>query len=63
MNQTDRSPEDVVFPEAMGTDALLKDRLRRTIVPMYAIWDHFFDAPNVDLGPRDQPQAQEREAF
>lgn len=63
MNQTDRSPEDVVFPETMGTDVPLKDRVRRAIAPMYAIWDHFFDAPNVDLGPRDQPQAQEREAF
>jgi len=26
-------------------------------------WDDFFDAPGIDLAPRDQPQAQQRDTF
>jgi antitoxin VapB len=33
------------------------------IVPASAVWDDFFDAPGIDLGPRDQPVAQKRESF
>jgi antitoxin VapB len=33
------------------------------IVPADAAWDDFFDAPGVDLGDREQPKAQDREAF
>lgn len=40
-----------------------RDGKRRVIVPSNAAWDDFFGAPGVDLGPRAQPDAQERERF
>jgi antitoxin VapB len=41
--------------------AILREGKRRVIVPAGAVWDDFFDAPGVDLGPRDQPSAQVRD--
>lgn len=56
-SQADSLPEDMTFAEEM------REGMRRMVVPANAIWDHFFDSPGTDLGPRDQPQAQKREAF
>ena len=62
-SQAVRLPKDVAFPEGVRTVAVLRDGKRRVIVPADAIWDDFFDAPGVDLGERNQPEAQVREAF
>lgn len=62
-SQAVRLPKDVAFPEGVRAVAILRDGKRRVIVPADAIWDDFFDAPGVDLGPRDQPRPQDRDAF
>jgi antitoxin VapB len=61
--QTVRLSKDVAFPESVREVEIIRDGAKRIIVPSNAIWDDFFDAPGVDMGERDQPQAQTREAF
>lgn len=60
-SQAVRLPKDVAFPKGVKEVAVLRDGKRRVIVPANAVWDDFFDAPGVDLAPRDQPRAQERD--
>ena len=60
-SQAVRLPKDVAFPKGVKKVAVLRDGKRRVIVPANAVWDDFFDAPGVDLAPRDQPRAQERD--
>ena len=60
-SQAVRLPKEVAFPEGVRSVAILRDGKRRVIVPADAIWDDFFEAPGVDLGDRDQPEAQARE--
>ena len=62
-SQAVRLPKEVAFPEGVRSVAILREGKRRVIVPADAVWDDFFEAPGVDLGPRDQPQAQAREPF
>ncbi len=62
-SQAVRLPRDVAFPEGVRSVAILREGKRRVIVPADAVWDDFFDAPGVDLGERDQPDFQDREAF
>lgn len=62
-SQAVRLPKDVAFPASVHDVAVLRDGPRRIIVPANAIWDDFFDAPGFDLGEREQPPPQEREAF
>ena len=61
--QAVRLPKDVAFPKEVREVSILRDGSRRVIVPADAAWDDFFDAPGVEIGDRDQPQAQVREAF
>ncbi|WP_297512270.1 type II toxin-antitoxin system VapB family antitoxin [uncultured Caulobacter sp.] len=61
--QAVRLPKDVAFPDGVKSVVVLREGARRVIVPADAVWDDFFAAPGIDLGPRDQPAAQEREAF
>lgn len=61
--QAVRLPKDVAFPDGVKSVTVLREGNRRIIVPSDAVWDEFFDAPGVDLGPRDQPALQTREAF
>lgn len=61
--QAIRLAKDVAFPETVREVAVFRDGPRRVIVPADAVWDDFFDAPGIDLGPREQPQAQVREAL
>lgn len=61
--QAVRLPKDVAFPPGVREVAILRDGPRRVIVPADALWDDFFDAPSVDLGEREQPPHQEREAL
>jgi antitoxin VapB len=61
--QAVRLPKDVAFPPGVREVAIIRDGVRRVIVPATAIWDDFFDAPGVDLGERVQPEHQVREPF
>jgi antitoxin VapB len=62
-SQAVRLPKDVAFPAGVREVAILREGTRRVIVPANALWDDFFAAPGIELGERDQPQAQTREAF
>jgi antitoxin VapB len=62
-SQAVRLPKDVAFPEGVRSVVILREGRRRVIVPADAVWDDFFDEPGIDLGERDQLQAEERERF
>ena len=62
-SQAVRLPKEVAFPESVKEVAILREGKRRLIVPANAVWDDFFDAPGIDLPPRDQLPAQERDAL
>ena len=62
-SQAVRLSKDVAFPEGVEEVSVLRDGARRVIVPANAVWDDFFDAPGIDLPPREQPEAQARDAF
>ena len=62
-SQAVRLPKGVAFPEGVKEVAILRDGVRRIIVPAAALWDDFFDAEGIDLGERDQPPMQRRESF
>jgi antitoxin VapB len=62
-SQAVRLPKDVAFPEDVRQVIVLRDGRRRIVLPDGSLWDDFFDAPGIDLGPRDQPKAQAREAL
>ncbi len=62
-SQAVRLPKDVAFPEGVKEVRILRDGRRRVIVPANAVWDDFFDAPGIDLGARDQPPTQARDAL
>ena len=62
-SQAVRLPKDVAFPDGVKEVAVLRDGKRRVIVPANAVWDDFFDAPGLELAPRDQPLAPERDSF
>ncbi len=56
-------PEDVAFPEGVKDVTILREGLRRVVVPSDGSWDDFFAEPVVDLGDRQQPDAQVRESI
>jgi antitoxin VapB len=60
-SQAVRLPKDVAFPEGVRDVTILRQGKRRVIVPATAVWDDFFDAPGIDLPPREQPAVQERD--
>jgi antitoxin VapB len=62
-SQAVRLGKDVAFPDTVRDVAILRDGARRVIVPAGAVWDDFFDAPGLDLGEREQPEAQTRDTF
>ncbi len=62
-SQAVRLPKDVAFPEGVREVTILRDGVRRVIVPSDRVWDDFFAASGIDLGEREQPSLQEREAF
>ncbi len=62
-SQAVRLPKEVAFPEGVKDVIILRDGARRVIVPANAVWDDFFGAPGIDLPPREQPDAPEREAL
>lgn len=62
-SQAVRLPKEVAFPESVKEVTILRQGARRIIAPSDAAWDDFFDAPGIDLPPRDQPVVQKRETF
>jgi antitoxin VapB len=42
---------------------IVKDGQRRIIAPADSSWDDFFASPGIDLGAREQPDAQVRESL
>jgi len=62
-SQAVRLPKDVAFPASVHEVAVLREGMRRVIVPADAIWSDFFDRPGIDIADRDQPAMQEREEF
>lgn len=62
-SQAVRLPKAVAFSDGVREVAILRDGVRRVIVPADALWDDFFAAPGLDLGDRDQPEMQVRETW
>ena len=62
-SQAVRLPKDVAFPEGVREVVVLREGRRRVVVPADSVWDDFFESPGVDFPDREQPVAQEREAF
>ena len=62
-SQAVRIPRALAFGEGVREVTVLRDGPRRIIVPTELAWDDFFDAAGVDLGDRQQPEAQQREDF
>jgi antitoxin VapB len=60
-SQAVRLPKDVAFPEGVKEVTVLRDGRRRIVVPADTVWDDFFDAPGIDLPPREQPPARRRD--
>jgi antitoxin VapB len=62
-SQAVRLPKDVAFPDGVKHVNVLREGKRRVIVPAGSLWDDFFDAPGIDLEPREQPPFQSRESL
>ncbi len=62
-SQAVRLPKEVAFPEGVKEVRVIREGKRRIIVPVNAVWDDFFDSAGIDIGPREQPPEQIREAF
>ncbi len=62
-SQALRLPKDVAFPDSVKEVRIVKDGIRRLIVPADGLWDDFFDSPGIDLPPREQPEPQARDSF
>jgi len=62
-SQAVRLPKDLAFPEGVKQVAIRKLGKARVIAPADSAWDDFFDAPGLDLGAREQLEAEAREAF
>ena len=62
-SQVVRLPKDVAFPADVKDVTILRDGMRRIIVPTASVWNDFFNAPGIDIGKRDQPSTQARELF
>ena len=52
-SQAVRLPKDVAFPEGVREVTILRDGVRRVIVPADQAWDDFFAAPGVELSERE----------
>ncbi len=53
-SQAVRPPKDMAFPEGVRDATIVREGERRGVAPANAVWDDFFDAPGVDLPPREQ---------
>ena len=62
-SQAMRLPKDVAFPQSVQEVSIVRDGVRRVVIPANAVWDDFFDRPGIDIGDRTQLPHQEREAL
>ncbi len=62
-SQAVRLPRALAFADTVREVTILQDGPRRIIVPSDAAWDDFFEAAGVDLGDRQQPEAQARDSL
>ncbi len=62
-SQAVRLSKDVAFPPSVREVTILRDGARRIIVPADSAWDDFFASAGAEIGDRDQPPVQAREAF
>ncbi len=60
-SQAVRIPKAIEFPPDVRDVAVRRVGQTRIIAPAASSWDDFFDAPGIDLGPRQQPEVQTRE--
>jgi len=60
-SQALRLPKSLAFPDSVKEVSIVREGKRRVIAPSNSAWDDFFDAPGIDLPPRDQPSLQERD--
>jgi antitoxin VapB len=51
-----RLPKDVAYPGSAQGSNVIPDDAKRVIAPANPVWDDFFDAPGVDMPPREQPR-------
>ncbi len=59
--QAVRLPRDVSFPAEVREVVIVREGVRRVILPADAVWDDFFASPGLDIADRDQPAGQERD--
>jgi antitoxin VapB len=57
-SQAMRLAKEIAFPAGVREVVILRDGVRRVIVPAMAVWDDVLDAPGVDLGVRVHPRAE-----
>ena len=62
-SQAVRLPRALAFGDNVREVTILQDGPRRIIVPSDAAWDDFFEAAGVDLGDRQQLEAQRRDSL
>lgn len=62
-SQAVRIPKAIEFPPDVRDVAIRRVGRNRIISPANALWDDFFEAPGIELGARQQPEAQERDAL
>ena len=62
-SQAMRLPKDVAFPQTVQEVSIVRDGVRRVVIPANAVWDDFFDRPGIDIRDRTQLPHQEREAL
>lgn len=60
-SQAVRLSRAVAFGDGVREVVVTQDGPRRIIAPADLAWDDFFDAPGLDLGPRHQPAAEDRD--
>lgn len=61
--QAVRLPKDVAFPDDVKEVTIVRDGNRRIIAPAHGSWDDFFAEAGIELGDRNQPEAQVRDAL
>ena len=59
--QAVRLSNDVAFPVGVREVVIIKEGVRRVILPANAVWDDFFAASGIDLPDREQPTQSVRD--
>ena len=62
-SQAVRLPKAVAFPDDVRQVEIIRDGMKRIIVPADRTWDDFFEAPGIDIGLPSQPEMPDPKAF